>query len=249
MSSQADVIRQFVFDRYLAGEDMNSPVVVRAGDVHRDLGLTNSMPAVCSALGGDKLSALANVELIDRVGPRNGANVYFHFVRASSRAEQAATERPEHRVDKNSPTILDKLSLAGALVLVSCVKSKLPHAAPARELYDSVWFNKARSIVEASGARWMILSAYHGLVEPRALIDTYEFTLNGLGIQGRRAWAAEVMAQLAPIAKDYERVVFFAGARYREFLAPALEDLGVRVETPMVGLKLGEQLRWLATKE
>ena len=58
--------------------------------------------------------------------------------------------------EKFSPT----LDLAGAVALVSCVKSKLRKAAPARELYSrSPWFRTARKIVEANSVRWFILSA------------------------------------------------------------------------------------------
>ena len=59
--------------------------------------------------------------------------------------------------EKLSPT----LDLAGAVALVSCVKSKLRKAAPARDLYSrSPWFRTARKI-EANSVRWFILSAKH----------------------------------------------------------------------------------------
>ena len=41
-------------------------------------------------------------------------------------------------------------------------------------------------------------------------------------------------------------VVFLAGARYREFLVPALREFGTSIEIPMEGLRIGEQLSWLA---
>jgi hypothetical protein len=68
------------------------------------------------------------------------------------------------------PSILHDVDLAGALVLVSCVKSKLPHPAPARSLYTSAWFQKARDIVERSGARWFVLSSRYGLESPDTTI-------------------------------------------------------------------------------
>jgi hypothetical protein len=64
-----------------------------------------------------------------------------------------------------------RLDLTGAVVLVSCVKSKRSHRAPARLLYTSAWFQKVRDIVEASDARWFILSARYGLVAPDAEIE------------------------------------------------------------------------------
>ena len=40
---------------------------------------------------------------------------------------------------------------AADLCLVSSVKTKLPRRAPAKELYASAWFRKARAVVEARG--------------------------------------------------------------------------------------------------
>lgn len=45
------------------------------------------------------------------------------------------------------------------VVLVGCVKRKLSHPAPARDLYTSPLFAKGRAYAEASGAAWFVLSA------------------------------------------------------------------------------------------
>ena len=77
--------------------------------------------------------------------------------------------------------------LGDALVLVSCVKSKLAHAAPARALYEpSAWFRKVRGIVEASGSRWFVLSSRYGLVRPTTELPPYDYTLNILGVAERQ---------------------------------------------------------------
>src|SRR4051812_33376488 len=59
--TQADRIRQFVLDRHVAPARARgrSEVTVRAGDVHRDMGLSNAMPAVCAAIDSKKFSELA----------------------------------------------------------------------------------------------------------------------------------------------------------------------------------------------
>ena len=62
---------------------------------------------------------------------------------------------------------------------------------------------------------------------------------------GRR-WAKLVATQLTDAVPDLSRVVFLAGERYREFLARHLEGRGVEVSVPMQGLRIGEQLSWLA---
>ena len=105
----------------------------------------------------------------------------------------------------------------------------------------------AAVLVEASGARWFILSAYHGSRAPDEVIGPYEYTLNRLpGIDERRAWADKVLSRPLPELAGFERVVMFAGQRYRELLVEPLRHHGVSVEVPMEGLLLGEQLAWLS---
>lgn len=237
-------------------------VVIRAGDVHRAMGLTSAMPSVCSALGGRRFEEAAEVALIDRKGPRNGANVYFTFslnpaaapmtrpkhpqpVKLSAPEAQAASQRQTGGAPFRRSMPRCDVDLADALVLVSCVKSKQARAAPARELYTSAWFTKVRALVEAQNANWFILSALHGLVAPDQEIAPYEKTLKTMGVAERRAWAEKVLEQLEPHLKGRRRVVFFAGEPYREFLVAPLQARGIAVEVPMEGLSIGRQLAWL----
>ena len=205
------------------------------------------MPNVCSALGSAKFEKFANVTRGRRVGPPMGANVYFQFSLGVGSAAEPLTvpaREPEHRRVRPRPR--GKVDLDGAVVLVSCVKSKGPHPSPARLLYTSAWFQKVRDIVEASGARWFILSARYGLVDPDSEIDPYERTLNTLGVAERRAWANAVLDKLLPELTGVNRVVMFAGHRYREFIIEPLRRRGLEVEVPMANLALGEQLAWLS---
>ena len=132
------------------------------------------------------------------------------------------------------------------IYLVSCVSLKREQKCQARDLYVSDLFRKARWFVEASGCPWFILSAEYGMVTPDQVIAPYERTLNTMGVAARREWAKRVAAQLADAVPDLSRVVFLAGERYREFLARHLEGRGVEVSVPMQGLRIGEQLSWLA---
>lgn len=246
--SQANRIRQFTVDRFIApaiaaGYDA---ITIRAGDVHKEMGLTNAMPAVCSALGSRKFDEYAKITRSALVGPANGANVYFTFkLVAPPLSEQIIARRK--KLAYSTRTLPKKpFDLTGALVLVSCVKSKLGHPAPARELYTSAWFQKARDIVEASGVRWFVLSSRYGLVAPTVEIAPYDYTMNSLGVNQRRAWAAGVLKMLLPLLTNEKRVVMFAGDRYREFLVEPLERRGIEVEVPMAHLRRGEQLSWLS---
>lgn len=103
----------------------------------------------------------------------------------------------------------------------------------------------ARDFIESQGAEWRVLSALYGLVTPDAQISPYDHTLNRLGIAERRGWARKVLSDLIPLAKPFGRAVFFAGQRYREFLVEPLLSNDISVETPLEGLRIGEQLSWL----
>jgi hypothetical protein len=78
--TQADRVRQFALDRYVvpARTRNAADVVIRAGDVHREMALFSAMPAVCSAIGSRKFEEVSGATIVKRTGPTNGANVYFH---------------------------------------------------------------------------------------------------------------------------------------------------------------------------
>lgn len=131
------------------------------------------------------------------------------------------------------------------LYLISCVKTKGPGLAPAKDLYTSSWFRKARAYVEKTARPWFILSAQYGLVHPERVIRPYEQTLKTMPVAKRRAWAETVLAELGPSLVGVDTVVFLAGQAYREFLALTLRDRGLTVRVPMAGLSQGKQLSWL----
>lgn len=132
-----------------------------------------------------------------------------------------------------------------SIYLVSCVAQKQSRRAPARDLYISPWFRKARTYVESTGQPWFVLSAEHGLVSPDQVVSPYDLTLNTMAVAARRQWANRVLTQLAPHLDGVGSVVFLAGHRYREFLEPSVRGRGLVVSVPMEGLRIGEQLRWL----
>lgn len=107
----------------------------------------------------------------------------------------------------------------------------------------------ARDLVEAQGAEWRVLSALYGLIETNASIEPYDHTLNRLSVAERRLWANKVLVDLLPLAKQFGRVVFFAGYRYREFLMEPLLRHGIDADVPMANLRQGEQLAWLSARQ
>ncbi len=138
------------------------------------------------------------------------------------------------------------MSNAPTVYLVSCVSKKREQVMPARDLYVSEWFIRARNYVERRGGDWFILSAKLGLVAPEQRIEPYEQTLHSMPIAERRIWAQSVRFQMNELLPASGRCVVLAGQRYREFLMNYLDERFV-TEVPMTGLAIGQQLRWLAT--
>ena len=79
--TQADMIRQFAFEEWIepARRSGKTTVSIRAGDLHKAMGLVDRLPAVCSALGTIKFLEMANVKLEDRIGPNVSTTTTFRF--------------------------------------------------------------------------------------------------------------------------------------------------------------------------
>jgi hypothetical protein len=129
--------------------------------------------------------------------------------------------------------------------LVGCASQKLQRPAPARELYVSQLFKKASAYAEATCDRWYVLSALHGLVRPDTVIEPYDVRLgtNRPSSPPIHQWAGMVRDQLAAELEGLENIalVALAGEQYRT----ALRNVPWRVEVPMQGLGIGQQLGWL----
>lgn len=77
----ADEIREFVFEKYIqpARKGRVSEVTVRAGDIHKEMGLSDRHPAVCGAIRAQKFGKQYGVVLVKHDGPFNGCNAFFTF--------------------------------------------------------------------------------------------------------------------------------------------------------------------------
>lgn len=134
---------------------------------------------------------------------------------------------------------------AETIYFVSCVGKKESRAFPAKDLYQSTWFKKARMFVESKKAPWFILSAKYGLISPNKIIKPYDQTLNSMVIAERRDWADKVIAQMLISAPAMKKAVILAGKRYYEFLATELQKRTIEVTIPMKNLGIGKQLQWM----
>jgi hypothetical protein len=132
------------------------------------------------------------------------------------------------------------------LILIGCVKSKLGHPAPAKDLYTSALFRKERAYVESTGKPWFILSAKHGLVAPDEVIEPYDVYLKATPDTYRAWWGRTVVHQLlnASGSVDGKRVEIHASAAYVDQILPRLTIEGARVVAPLDGLTRGQRLAW-----
>lgn len=132
------------------------------------------------------------------------------------------------------------------VVLVGCVKSKLSHAAPAKDLYISPLFRKERAYAETAGERWFILSAEHGLVAPDEVLQPYELRLSTTPARYRRDWGDKVVQQLQDVAGPLrgKTIEAHAGSAYVDPIRAGVIRAGAHLVEPLAGLTLGRRLTW-----
>ena len=69
-------IRKYMYENNIkpAKEKGEQEVNIRAGNVHKEMGLANRLLAVCSAIGAKKFAEKYGLQLMEREGPYNRAN-------------------------------------------------------------------------------------------------------------------------------------------------------------------------------
>ncbi|WP_439357722.1 DUF6884 domain-containing protein [Bradyrhizobium sp. DASA03007] len=131
------------------------------------------------------------------------------------------------------------------VAFVSCVKTKADEPDLAEHLYISPWFRMAAEYARRNSDRWFILSALHGMIEPRHCIAPYEATLNGAKVDERFEWSLNVIDQIGEWDLRGDLAVVLAGENYRRFLMDELYRRFSKVSVPMKGLMMGQQLSWM----
>jgi hypothetical protein len=126
-------------------------------------------------------------------------------------------------------------------VLIQCTNSKRDSPARAKNLYDeSDYFCKMKAYAEATGLKYRILSAKHGLLHPEDKIEPYnEF---GLSESQAESIALELSAQRVNV------VEVIAGKKYTNPLTPALERQGIDVVELCRGEGIGQRKATLTEK-
>ncbi|MGE5609776.1 MAG: DUF6884 domain-containing protein [Bacillota bacterium] len=126
--------------------------------------------------------------------------------------------------------------------LLACCSRKLPHAAPAKNLYCSALFKKQRAYIETVCSEWAILSAKHRFVLPDQVIEPYDQTLHGMKARDRERWGFIACNMLRAHWPDWSerQFIVLAGADYRTGVLCCLN-----CTFPLDGMEIGEQLHWL----
>lgn len=135
---------------------------------------------------------------------------------------------------------------------MACAKKKLPHAAPAGDLYVSPLFKAARAFAERNYDEWWILSAKHGLVHPETVLEPYDLALHDLDWLARQKWGVDVLneinAQLTRIGCYRPALYLHAGKLYRDSVPFEIASWN-EVYVPLQGLQVGQQLHWYKVNE
>lgn len=122
------------------------------------------------------------------------------------------------------------------ITLIQCVDTKLDEAAPAKELYDSNYFNLMQDYAESRDVPYRILSAKHGLVYPETVLEPYD----ELGLS--ESQGVEIADQLYDMGVEVVHIV--AGMKYTNPLIPELEKRGIDVVEVAQG-RIGERMERL----
>lgn len=149
--------------------------------------------------------------------------------------------------------------------LVGCGDAKHDGLLPAREKYRSTYFGLKRDFAETLCARWWILSAKFGLLDPDRVIDDYDVAITDDDVDTAQ-WVEDVRTALSNVewpetTKDGRDIVWelyaLAGSGYLE--AADQDGNALRVQLPDVTPKdvtirfpfddlagIGYQNGWLA---
>lgn len=129
------------------------------------------------------------------------------------------------------------------LVLVGCGKTKLARSAPAKDLYVSPLFQKARAYAENHGDAWAVLSAKHFVLMPDDMIEPYDLALADLDKDRLRQWQIHVNFTLRTKwpQEDWRYVALVGGPYKIGFQWPSR----LPAEFPLDGFAIGERLRFL----
>jgi hypothetical protein len=138
------------------------------------------------------------------------------------------------------------MSKQKTIVLLSCVATKLPKPAPARELYNSPLFKRSLSYaLTLDPDDIVILSAKYYVIPLDKIIAPYDKTLLNMPKDEANEWGVKVLSILADKYNlEEDKFIILAGEKYRKYITPQMNHW----EAPLKGLRIGQQLAWYVKK-
>ena len=117
--------------------------------------------------------------------------------------------------------------------LVSCGKHKNNVTCRAKDLYNSSRFQKVRELAESCGARWYIISAKYGLLDPNSVIEPYDVCMEDCSAEYLKEWLRNIAGQLSTFGEETTFAVI-ADADYSGRIVPLLNSEGFSVIAPFI---------------
>lgn len=125
----------------------------------------------------------------------------------------------------------DPTAESADVLLVASDGERVLVPAPSREIFRADDFQSTRLRAQARGARWYVLSAEHGLLDPAEWVSPDSRALGDLSPHFRQVWAEWVLVRLESLegAVAGRRVHVVAPHAYVGPLAAVLQDAGAEV--------------------
>jgi hypothetical protein len=143
----------------------------------------------------------------------------------------------------------DPLPNAPRVALVGPAASKLQHSAPVRERSTSTLFRASVAYADRTCNAHLIVSAFHGVLAPNAVVGPHDSTLRQLGKREREAWGVRTIGQILPSFGVAPQLVILAGQLYADALLHGAHWHNLpRPEEPLRGTAGFEaRITWLQT--
>lgn len=168
--------------------------------------------------------------------PRPGSDVEPVAGRSTASATQGAGSTFEDLIERSGlagelQVVPDPTAESADVLLIASDGERVLVPAPAREIFRADDFQSTRLRAQARGARWYVLSAEHGLLDPAEWVSPDSRALGDLSPHFRQVWAEWVLVRLESLegAVAGRRVHVVAPHAYVGPLAAVLQDAGAEV--------------------
>ncbi|MFQ4143301.1 DUF6884 domain-containing protein [Chlorogloeopsis sp. ULAP02] len=139
------------------------------------------------------------------------------------------------------------LSKPKTLYLVAGCGKQTNQKAAAKEVYCSQHFQACRKYAQSQGG-WKILSPLYKVLEPEEIISPYDLSPRSLSPNEHQQWAQEVARRIMQKTNPDTEIIFLTVKLYQKQVIPILKAHKYVIRTPMEGLGIGQQIRWLTDK-